>query len=157
MLDMYAQLRVLAGSDIQNIDYENIAAGGKIDEVERLANQITLQDDLQYIDQTLKGLSNSMPPSRVERIVSKLVRSRKIAELVKMRSRYICEICGREPFIQKNGKLYAEADHIRPLGGLASGLDTPENMRCLCAQCHAIVTHGSNDEISKLVAAKLSE
>lgn len=106
---------------------------------------------LSEIIATLEALSNVQPPERVERIVSKIVRNPKIALLIKKQQEYICEVCGREPFRQKTGTLYAEADHIKPLG--LGGLDTPENMRCLCAQCHAVITHGSDELIKELLSS----
>lgn len=100
----------------------------------------------------LRALSNELAPERVERIISKIVRNPKIAQLIKEGQDYICEVCGLRPFIQRNGKPYAEADHIRPLGGEYRGLDTPENMRCLCAQCHAVITYGSPAVIRQLLS-----
>lgn len=152
MLNLYTQLRDLVGNDIQNISYDKVMAGGTIDDTEKIANKITLENNLERVVQALEGLHSDLPPKRVEHITYRVARNPKIARLVKESKGYICELCGRKPFIQKNGKLYAEADHIRPLGGASKGLDTPANIRCLCAQCHAVVTHGSDDEIRRLVA-----
>lgn len=102
--------------------------------------------------QELKELAKNRQPKRVEVLLQKIARTRAFAIYIKERNGYICEICSREPFIQKNGKMYAEADHIIPLGKKANGLDHPDNMRCVCAQCHVVITHGADDEIAKLFA-----
>jgi hypothetical protein len=118
---------------------------------DEIAEDIATISNLSDIEDVLKTLRTSRPPQRIERVVYKIVRNSKIAQLVKEKQKYICEVCGREPFIQKNGKPYAEADHIEPLGGDYKGLDTPENMRCLCAQCHAVITCGSDKVIKELL------
>jgi predicted restriction endonuclease len=58
--------------------------------------------------------------------------SRQVKELHK----YECRICGHS--IQLGGGLrYAEAHHIRPLGGQHKGPDVAENLLCLCPNHHA--------------------
>lgn len=118
---------------------------------DEIAGDITAIDDVTIIQEVLLSLRTYLPPDRIQRIVYSVARNPKNARLIKESKKYICEICGRTPFIQKNGKPYAEADHIEPLGGDHNGLDTPENMRCLCAQCHAVITHGSNEAIEALL------
>jgi HNH endonuclease len=118
---------------------------------DEIAEDIAAVDDLSNIEELLKTLHTSLPPQRFEQVVYKVARNPKTARLVKESKQYICEICGRKPFIQKNGKPYAEADHIQQLGGASRGLDTPENIRCLCAQCHAIITCGSDEVIKELL------
>lgn len=124
------------------------ASDGKNEEI---ASEIILADSIKDVTQALEVLSNRLPPRRVEQVVRKVARNPKIAQLIKESKHYICEICGRKPFIKKNGQPYAEADHIQPLGGLTRGLDTPENIRCLCAQCHAVITYGSEEAIMELL------
>lgn len=115
--------------------------------IDRLSDQVNVDDILE----SLRQLSSMMPPARIALIVQKIARNPRIAQLVKERERHICEICGRPPFLQKNGKPYAEADHIRPLGGNTHGLDSPENIRCICAQCHAVITYGSDAVVRDLL------
>ena len=117
-----------------------------------IADHISDSDSsIEVVEDMLNSLNVNLPPQRVEQVVYRIVRNPKIARLIKERQSYVCEICNRRPFIQKNGKPYAEADHIKPLGGTDKGLDTPENLRCLCAQCHAVITHGSDEEINRLL------
>jgi len=115
--------------------------------VENIASMNTLSDT----KEALKELSTILPPERVRRVTNGVVRDPESARRVKEEREYICEVCDRQPFTQKSGKPYAEADHIKPLGGGHNGLDSPENMRCLCAQCHAVVTHGSSKSVKALL------
>jgi len=121
------------------------------DQVFEAVEKISHSANITSAKEALRQYSATSSPERVAHIVYRIVRNPKIAQLIKEDRNYICEICEREPFIQKNGKPYAEADHIEPLGGNYKGLDTPENMRCLCAQCHATITHGSDEVIKKLL------
>ena len=145
---VYAQNYVVYKSNyLYNKIYESMVSNRTDSEIRECISDDTSLDDIKEV---LQKLSNNQPPERVSRVVSIIIRNPRIRDLVKENKDYICEICCRKPFIQKNGKPYAEADHITPLGGIARGLDTPENMRVLCAQCHAVITHGSKDTIEKL-------
>lgn len=155
ILDTYDELSLLAGNNITNIEYEKIESNERLNETEKAINQLTLSDDIAEIKAALADLVNDKPPPVRATIIKRVVRNPKIAKLYKKSKDYVCELCWREPFIQKNGQPYAEADHVRPLGW--SGPDSPDNMRCLCAQCHAIITHGSDQEIQNLLATALQK
>ncbi len=120
-------------------------------EIEEVAKQINLAGSLEEVTKFLEELTDSMPPIKVRQVIQKIVRNPKKAQLIKESKQYICEVCEIDPFIQKSGKPYAEADHIIPLGGKYKGLDNLKNMRCLCAQCHAVITHGSDGTVRELL------
>ena len=122
-------------------------------EEQKVIDDIVSHDNIARINKELEALVSGLPPKRVARVTQEIARNPKVARLIKERERYICEICKREPFIQKNGQLYAEADHVQPLGGASKGLDTPGNIRCLCAQCHRVITYGSSEVIRELLAS----
>lgn len=148
----YVYLSETDGTEVVSVPrlYQKIVQNILSNSDEEIVEDIVSEDNgLDEIIETLQALSNDQPPERVERIISKVARNPKIAQLIKERHGYICEVCGREPFMQASGKLYAEADHIKPLG--LGGLDTPENMRCLCSQCHAVITRGSDEVIKELL------
>jgi hypothetical protein len=134
---------------VASVPLKNLEDG--VDVIYGATEDILEQSNLTDVEHALKQYSSSCPPDRAEQVVYRVVRNSKIARLIKESRDYVCEVCGREPFIQKNGKPYAEADHIRPLGGEYRGFDSPENMRCLCAQCHAVITHGSEQVIRELL------
>jgi 5-methylcytosine-specific restriction protein A len=151
LLATYEELMKVAGDSILNIDYLKVLSNEKISSTEQQINRVTLIDNPAAALAEIRKIVSNEPPPKREVTLKKAVRNPKIARLVKENAKYVCEICGRQPFIQKNGQPYAEADHIVPLGGDTNGLDSPDNMRCLCSLCHAIITYGSNDEVRKLI------
>lgn len=150
LLSTYDKLSGFAGNDILNIPYEQIATGKDIDKFEKQLNAITLIQNKQVAIAELHKYVNDQPPTKKEITVKKAVRIPGLAKLIKESKAYRCEICDREPFKQRNGQFFAHADHITPLG--VGGLDSPDNMRCLCAQCHAIITYGSESVIKELLS-----
>ena len=152
LLGIYDDIANLVGNDILNIDYSKVVNNKNITKLDKAINQITLLDNPEKALDELQKIIVNEPPRRKEVILKQVVRNRKIASLIKIKASYVCEICQRKPFTQKNGQPYAEADHIKPLGGRSKGLDSPENLRCVCAQCHAIITYGSEEAIRKLIA-----
>jgi 5-methylcytosine-specific restriction protein A len=147
LLGTYEELINIAGPNV--IDILSIAPKPEENaSIERTVANASLKSDTARALKDLINIAEAQPPEIRRAFVKKIVRNSKFASFVKERSKYICEVCGKKPFIQKNGKPYAEADHIIALGN--KGLDHPDNMRCLCAQCHAIITHGSEEEIKKL-------
>jgi 5-methylcytosine-specific restriction protein A len=151
LLRKYQSLKQRVGSSILNIDPADYELDKRVEEFQRVIVKKTLKPiDEATIKALIERASSGSPEIR-EKLYKQIVRVRPFAEFVKQKNNYICEICGRKPFMQKNGKPYAEADHITPLGRSSCGKDSPENMRCLCPLCHAVITHGSEEEIIKLI------
>lgn len=150
MLSIYDQLAGFAGNDILNIPHDQILSGKDVDKSEKQLNAITLIQDKQAAIAELRKYINDQLPAKREVTVKKAVRIPGLAKLIKESREYRCEICKQEPFKQRNGQLFAHADHITPLG--VGGLDSPDNMRCLCAQCHAIITYGSDSVVKELLS-----
>ena len=76
------------------------------------------------------------------RLAKYLARNPACALLVKKKAKYICQICGVVPFIQKNGLPYAEAHHLDELA--VARLDNPLRMICVCPTCHRIIHYGND-------------
>lgn len=154
MLGQYDQLKSLVGDSVLNVELD-IDADSYDNNVKEFQKEIIAKTNEQVDEKIIEELLRSTKtyPRKVrERLIRQVVRNKKIANLIKQKYHYICSVCGREPFIQKNGQPYAEADHIIPLNGNTKGDDSVENLRCLCAQCHAVITHGSSEEITKLIS-----
>ncbi len=149
MLSIYDQLASFAGNDILNIPHDQILSGKDVDKFEKQLNSITLIQNPQTAIEDLQKYINTQPPEKREILVKKAIRIPGLAKKIKESKGYICEICKLDPFLQRNGLLFAHADHVTPLG--VGGLDSPDNMRCLCAQCHAIITYGSELVIKELL------
>lgn len=80
-----------------------------------------------------------------------LIKSGKNAGRQKTQKYFTCEVFNEEYPCSVKGKNNVEIDHIEPSGSLRSGLDAcvflfkllcpQDNMRILCKEAHAIITH----------------
>lgn len=92
-------------------------------------------------------------PDRVETTVYRILRDTPLALKVKFLHAYRCQICDQTVELA-NGKAYAEAHHIRPLGAPYNGPDCLENLICVCPNHHVMLDYFaislSNEEISRV-------
>jgi putative restriction endonuclease len=72
---------------------------------------------------------------------SRVVRSVELANEVKALHDHTCQACGNR--LEVSGRGYAEGAHIRALGGGHDGPDEPDNMLCLCPNCHVLFDYGA--------------
>lgn len=90
-------------------------------------------------------------PDREDITTSRIIRDTGLSNRVKKLNKYECQICGLV-INMPEGKKYAEAHHIKPLGQPHSGPDCIENMICVCPNHHAMLDYGaiilSFDEIN---------
>lgn len=150
IMGIYQVLRNLVGDSILNIEVD---AEKYDDQIHDFKKEIAKSTFKPISDDSIEKLilkAESNPPAIKEKLIKQIPRNRKYSLYIKQKANFTCSVCGRKPFIQKNGQPYAEADHVDPLG--LRGTDSPENMRCLCAQCHAVITYGSDDEVRELLA-----
>lgn len=69
----------------------------------------------------------------------------------KIRAGGACQLCGKTPFVDRDGKPYLEAHHIVPLA--EDGPDELSNMVALCPNCHRKMhVVGDTDDVAKLMA-----
>lgn len=87
-------------------------------------------------------VESNLQPGRVLTEIYRIIRDTKIAQMVKYLHDYQCQICGNAINLGKN-KFYAEAHHIRPLGGNHKGPDIVENILCVCPNHHAQLDFGA--------------
>ena len=81
-------------------------------------------------------------PEKVEQHIYRILRDTVLARIVKEENHYECEICG-ETLNLKEGRLYAEAHHIMPLGRSHDGPDVRENIICVCPNDHVRLDYGA--------------
>ncbi|WP_206784356.1 YDG/SRA domain-containing protein [Amycolatopsis sp. MtRt-6] len=72
---------------------------------------------------------------------SRVVRSVQLANEVKALHDHTCQACGNR--LEVSGRGYAEGAHIRALSGGHDGPDEPDNMLCLCPNCHVLFDYGA--------------
>ncbi|MGW1680590.1 YDG/SRA domain-containing protein [Saccharopolyspora sp. NPDC002376] len=83
---------------------------------------------------------NENPGRRVIK-QQRIVRSTRVAEGVKKIHDYRCQVCAVR--LEVGAYAYAEGAHIKPLGTPHNGPDVPENILCLCANCHVLFDKGA--------------
>lgn len=93
-------------------------------------------------------LAYDMPEGNqeTERVLSqiyRIVRDTDVSRWVKYVHEYKCQLCG-DTIKLKDGKFYAEAHHIQPLGKRHKGPDIVENVICVCPRHHVILDYGVN-------------
>ena len=76
-------------------------------------------------------------PEKIRLIVNRFIRDTKMTRIVKGKYKNRCQVCGKRMEI-KPGVFYAEAHHIKPLGGEHKGPDVQDNILCLCPNHHAL-------------------
>lgn len=81
-------------------------------------------------------------PSRIDAVVSRVVRDTALTRRLKAMHDDRCQLCGvRLEF--PTGAAYSEAHHLKPLGRPHNGPDVEENIVVLCPNCHALCDHGA--------------
>lgn len=155
MVDVYRKVKDIVGNDISNInllygdtDKERPAARLKerIDVGRRFARLETEEEIMGELNKLETELSR-LGPRKQSRVVQAIERNPKVAELIKLRAKYQCEICGFRGFSKKDGGLYAVAHHKEALCDL--GRDSPSNIICVCPTCHAVIHHGTEEALQE--------
>lgn len=85
--------------------------------------------------------SGNESPDRVRTETYRILRDTKLARQVKLLHRSRCQVCGHT-IEMANGRRYAEAHHVIPLGGVHKGPDTLTNILVLCPNHHAELDMG---------------
>ena len=80
-------------------------------------------------------LANATPQAHL-RYVRQVERPSVVSSSVKRLENFVCQWCGVEGFLQRNGTPYAEAHHLVPVSELAAGSLASSYVVCLCATCH---------------------
>jgi hypothetical protein len=94
-------------------------------------------------DGTRVETTNTVAPAgneisnRQQLTVTRIVRGTKVGERVKRLHDFTCQICGTR--LVTPAGAYAETCHIKPLGRPHNGADVPENILCLCPNCHVLL------------------
>lgn len=89
-------------------------------------------------------------PGRIKMTTYRILRDTNMARYVKYLHKYQCQICGHTIQLQ-DGKYYAEAHHIKPLGEPHNGPDIIGNIICVCPNHHAELDYGTSTiELSTL-------
>jgi 5-methylcytosine-specific restriction enzyme A len=123
--------------------------------------RITEGNNLQTISRTMKKLAEGKPAYRTDTVSKaktlpdgqkdvkrstfqseRIIRDTKISAWVKFAHQYQCQLCGTSLELD-SGKFYAEAHHVKPLGGGHNGADVVENVLCVCPNHHVLLDYGA--------------
>lgn len=86
------------------------------------------------VDQFDLDLADKAEPQRAEVTSNPFIRDPAVRRRVLLRSKGICELCGRPGFEMVSGAIYLETHHVVPLA--AGGPDHDTNVVALCADDH---------------------
>jgi HNH endonuclease len=82
------------------------------------------------------------PTNRIPYSTLRILRDTTLACFIKRLHNYKCQICGTTIPLS-NGKFYAEAHHIQPLGSPHNGPDVESNIIILCPNHHAMCDYAA--------------
>lgn len=92
---------------------------------------------------TPKAKDIKKPPKKVQFTTYRILRDTVLARDVKEIYKHKCQVCHQDALKLADGSSYAEAHHIQPLGSPHGGLDVPENIICVCPNCHVLLDYGA--------------
>ena len=99
---------------------------------EQAVEEILFQVESEPLAEEFEGVEK---PGRVLTKTYRILRDTRVAQSVKALHSFACQVCGITIKLQ-DGSFYAEAHHIRPLGGKHKGPDKPSNILCVCPNHH---------------------
>ena len=83
----------------------------------------------------------NLEPYRVETEITRIIRDTIMTKQIKLIYQYKCQICDKTILLYKSQ--YAEAHHLRPLGGVHRGTDDPGNILIVCPNHHVEFDYGA--------------
>jgi len=89
---------------------------------------------------TASDLNQQSGPSRVLTQDYRIIRDTRLTRKIKFLHAFKCQICGTSLDLT-DGKKYAEAHHIKPLGSPHNGPDVLGNIICVCPNHHALLDY----------------
>jgi hypothetical protein len=102
----------------------------------QLPNKGVLETRVRLWDEAEEADDLAEPPRRIATNVSRIVRDTELAQEIKEMHNFECQVCGYSIRLS-DGRRYAEAHHIQPLGGGHNGTDVRGNIICVCPNHHA--------------------
>ena len=101
-----------------------------------------IADEPSAIDLELDESEGTAPTAEVT--ICRIIRDTAMTRKIKALHRSVCQICGTSIDLP-NGRKYAEAHHIIPLGAPHFGPDVPSNIIVVCPNHHAMLDLGCTE------------
>lgn len=126
---------------VQTQGWPRLDDSGELDEVwnEFKRTQVVVSEDFRH------GISDVEEPSDPVRIKCtnyRILRDTPLARQLKVLYEHSCQICG-ESIELPDGRKYAEAHHVQPLGAPHGGPDIDQNIIVVCPNHHAMLDLGA--------------
>lgn len=125
--------------------------GQFIQSVRRLApsDAVLLNDHFRFESQeSMSGDVDLEIPRRRTLSINQIYRNPQHVLWIKELYRNQCQVCG-DSIRLPGGRMYSEAHHIRPLGVPHNGPDEPQNMLCVCPNCHVRLDYGAIELVTR--------
>jgi hypothetical protein len=94
------------------------------------------------LEDGLRELMKNGPPDLAEALIRRAKRDRKLVQKLKELYAGECQRC-TFTFTKADGKRYAEGAHINRIADRLPGIDSPDNIVVLCANCHRLLDYGT--------------
>jgi HNH endonuclease len=98
-------------------------------------------DAVERAQESLEEHLKTEPPDAVRALVRRFRRDETLVRKLKALYEGRCQRCGFT-FTMTDGRPYSEAAHIRAIAEQLPGIDSPDNIVVLCANCHRQLDHG---------------
>lgn len=106
-------------------------------ELQNIAKGLRLPDEIVPRPRRQAGCADSAePPKKVKAEITRIIRDTEMTYRLKYEHGFRCVVCG-DRLCRRDGHPYAEAHHLRPLGGKHNGPDIMTNAIVLCPNHHA--------------------
>lgn len=120
---------------------ELTAPGGSEAYLDELA-QFDTADATARLEDALREHMTTERPEVVEARVRRVKRDRRLVQKLKELYDGRCQRC-EFTFTKQTGAHYSEVAHLRRIADRLAGIDSPENLVVLCANCHRMLDYGS--------------
>lgn len=99
LLGSYQELKAIVGNSVLNLEIDSTVYDETVKSFKKeVAIKSISEDTLKSIEELIE-LANEKPPEMREVLKKQILRNRKFSDYVKLKANYICQICGKQPFI----------------------------------------------------------
>lgn len=94
------------------------------------------------LEEALREHLKDGPPDVVEARIRRIKRDRRLVQKLKQLYAGRCQRC-EFTFAKRDSKPYSEAAHLNRIADRLPGIDSPDNLVILCANCHRMLDYGT--------------
>jgi hypothetical protein len=125
----------------QDLFYAVHGLGNGVWGLKTLQSKSVIAIDVEDPNEIQKIGEGNLEPYKVETEITRIIRDTIMTKQLKTIYQYKCQICDKAIFLHQ--RLYAEAHHLRPLGGIHRGTDDAGNILIVCPNHHVEFDYGA--------------